>query len=89
MRKLRVILILMLYEYHHFFLMKFEYLMIVFESKLCGQLQRLFLLKEEGIKKIQKRKWRRRGSRERRIDMLLWMLSYCSVLFYVVLFYAM
>ena len=89
MRKLRVILILMLYDYHHFFLMKLEYLMIVFESKLCGQLQRLCLLKEDGIEKIKKRKWRRRGIRERRIDMLLWMLSYCSVLFYVVLFYAM
>ena len=63
--------------------------MIVFESKLCGQLQRLCLFEEDGIKKIKKRKWRRRGSRERRIDILLWMLSYCSVLFYVVLFYAM
>ena len=71
MRKLRVILILMLYEYHHFFLMKLEYLMIVFESKLCGQLQRLCLLKEEGIEEIKKRKWRRRGSRDRRIDMFL------------------
>ena len=89
MRKLRVILILMSYEYHHFFLMKLEYLMIVFESKLCGQLQRLCLLKEDRIEKIKKRKRRRRGSRERRIDMLLWMLSYCNVLFYVVLFYAM
>ena len=52
MRNLRVILILMLYEYHHFFSMKSEYLMIVFESKICGQLQRLCLFKEEGIEKI-------------------------------------